>query len=683
MSSAYCFCFHSRTLGALLFAICASSSAAAHPPPIEVVVEGDPIAPKDNASQLTLDHGQLQTLPRRRAADLLEAVPGLVTAQHAGGGKANQYFLRGFDIDHGTDLRLMVDDIPINLPSHGHGQGYADLHFLIPELISSIEIDKGPYSAEHGDFATAGAVNYRIALPPPASQVSVTAGNFGVLRGVGIVPARFGPYELTLAGEGYSQAGPFESPEDLQRGNLYLRLLRPLGESAYVSLTATNMVSSWSASGQLPLREVQAGRISRFGSLDPTEGGQTQRSSLSARFEATENRDSGHDQIAATLYLIRYRWNLFSNFTFFARDPLNGDQIEQTDDRTTLGSDVRLSQSRRLGDVRSTLRLGLQTRSDNLQNGLYATEARRRHDTFESADIAESSLSLFADETLAPWPWLSVNAGLRADLFAVSVEDLAPTAVGQGATGTKSAELLSPKLSLSFHPKRELSTFIQVGRGFHSNDARGATRATDPATLLTPATGYEVGARIHPLPQLDVSIGAFGIDLESEQIYIGDEGTTEPSAASRRLGLEGAASWQTQRWLTFDANLTLTRARTLGAGRDNAIPLAPTRTGGLGVSASDARYGLAALRVRHLGARPATEDRRLVADGYTLLSARLARRMGSFELAADFDNLFGSVWREVQFATESQLQSEDAPVREIHFVPGWPFSAQFTLTVFL
>jgi outer membrane receptor protein involved in Fe transport len=606
----------------------------------------------------------------------------LVAAQHAGGGKASQYFLRGFDIDHGTDLRLMVDDIPINMPSHGHGQGYADLHFLIPELIGRIDVDKGPYYAEHGDFATAGAVNYRTALQLPEAQLSVTAGRFGVLRGLAIVPARVEEYELTLAGEGYTQAGPFQAPEDLRRGNLYVRLRRPLGAGAYASMTATNMLGSWNASGQVPLRELTSGRLSRFGSLDPTEGGNTQHSSLSARLEATEKRDTGYDQVAVTLYLLRYRWNLFSNFTFFARDAVNGDQIEQADERTTLGSDLKLTLNRRLGSMRSTLRFGIQTRSDNIRNGLYATTARDRRDTFASADVAESSLALFADETLAPWRWLSVNAGVRADLFAVGVEDLSAPPAVQTSTGTQTAQLVSPKLTLSFYPVKELSTFIQLGRGFHSNDARGATRLTDKATLLTPATGYEVGARIRPLPNLHCSVTAFGLDLESEQVYVGDAGTTEPSAASRRLGVESHASWTTFAWLTLDANITLTRARFRRVGAEDVVPLAPTRTAGGGVTASKEGFGLATLRLRQLAPRPATEDRRLVADGYTLLSARLARRFQRFELAADFDNLLGSTWREVQFATESQLKDETEPVDEVHLVPGWPLSAQVTVSAF-
>ncbi len=647
---------------------------------VEVVVVGrsTPVA----ASDLEVTAAQLRLRPRRRPGDIVEAAPGLISVQHAGGGKANQYFLRGFDIDHGTDLLLIVDRVPVNMPSHGHGQGYADLHFLIPETLAKISVHKGPYLAAFGDFATAGALEMHVAEQLPEGQAAFSVGRFGVLRGLGIVSERVGERAGVLAaGEVYAQDGPFEHAEGLERLNLLGRVNYELSPSTVASVTWMSYAGSWNASGQIPLREVEAGRLSRFGSVDPTEGGATQRHSASVA--VTSHFDDL--TVDAVLYTVRYDWRLYSNFTFYLDDPSNGDQIEQTDARTVLGADVRtsLAHSNAWVNLRSTI--GVQSRSDEIENALYHDVERERLGTSASAEIAQTSAGLYVDEQARFFPWLALRAGLRVDRMQADVEDRLDdlTSVGNRDGGTADAMLLSPKGSMILSPLSWLDMFVNFGRGFHSNDARGATRQTDATDLLVPATGYEVGAKAELLRALTLTLAAYRLELDSEQVYVGDAGTTEASERSTRFGIEATGLWHLGRVLTADAALTLNRAEyRANEGNAGSIALAPTRTfsGGLAARAPFGSFG--ALRVRHVGERPATESGSVVAEGWTIVSASLGHRQGPFELRLDVENLFDTPWREVQFATESRLRTEAAPVEEIHFAPGWPLTARGTLTAY-
>ncbi len=663
----------------------APTPLGSHPPeaidePVEVVVVGRSTPPAASDSEVTA--AQLRLRPRRRPGDLVEAAPGLISVQHAGGGKANQYFLRGFDIDHGTDLLLTVDRVPVNMPSHGHGQGYADLNFVIPETLAKISVHKGPYLAAFGDFATAGALEMHLAEQLPEGQVAFSAGRFGVLRGLGIVSERVGERAgVVAAGEVYAQDGPFEHVEGLERLNLLGRVNYELSPSTVASVTWMSYAGSWNASGQIPWREVEAVRLSRFGSVDPTEGGATQRHSASvavaSRFDDVT--------VDAVLYTIRYDWRLYSNFTFYLDDPINGDQIEQTDARTVLGADIRtsLAHSNAWVDLRSTI--GIQSRSDRIANALYHDVERERLSTTASAEIAQTSAGFYVDEQARFFPWLALRAGLRVDRMQADVEDRLddPTSVGNRDGGTADAMLLSPKGSVILSPLSWLDMFVNFGRGFHSNDARGATRQSDAADLLVPATGYEVGAKVEPLRALTLTLAAYRLDLDSEQVYVGDAGTTEASERSTRFGIEATGLWRLGRLLTADAALTLNRAEyRANEGNAGAIALAPKRTfsGGLAATAPFGTFG--ALRVRHVGERPATESGSITAEGWTIFSASLGHRQGPFELRLDVENLFDTPWREVQFATESRLRTEATPVKEIHFAPGWPLTARGTLTAY-
>ena len=649
--------------------------------PIEVTVTGERPLPSA-ASAVTVTGGELKLRPRLRPADILEVAPGLVTVQHAGGGKANQYFLRGFDLDHGTDLALFVDGVPVNMVSHGHGQGYADMHFLIPELVSSLHVYKGPYEAQFGDLATAGAVNMELADAFHESQVSFTAGQYGIFRGLGIVSREVGDdTRFLIAGEAYAQDGPFENKEDLQRFNVTLRATHDLTPLSSLTFTWMSYSGRWNASGQLPLREVEAGRLDRFGTLDPFEGGETQRHGGSVRYRA-QHEDA---DVNILVYGVRYNWSLFSNFTFFLNDPDNGDMIEQTDDRTLAGLDARTRFHHHLGPIRFETTVGAQARLDAIDNALYHDRQRERLSTSVDAHINQTAIGLFLDESVRLTKWLTVRGGVRLDRADASVEDRLddPSALGNRDGGSKGATLASPKGSVILSPLKWLNFFVNVGRGFHSNDARGAVRSVDPATLLVPATGYEVGVRAAPWKPLTLTAVAYRLDLDSEQIYVGDAGTTEPSDPSTRMGIELAGRLYFGHWLFADAAATFNRAvHRPNSGNAGAVALAPTRTitAGVGFRAPFGTFG--SIRMRHIGPRPATQDERITAEGWTVFDARLGHRHGPVELALDVQNLFNSEWREVQFATESRLQNEAAPVEEIHFAPGWPFTFRATLTAY-
>ncbi len=517
----------------------------------------------------------------------------------------------------------------------------------------------------------------------PEGQVAFSAGEFGILRGLGIVSERIADRaNFMLAGEVYASDGPFENPENLGRVNLLGRFAYDLSPVTTMTATWMSYAGDWNASGQIPLREVEAGRLDRFGSIDPSEGGATQRHSGQLAFK-TQFDDLS---LEAVVYGISYDWRLYSNFTFFLDDPVNGDQIEQTDQRTVVGTDMRAHLRHDVSWADFSTTFGVQARHDSIDNGLYHDVTRERLSTTVDAHIEQSLLSVFVDEKVRFFPWLAVQAGLRADRMQVDVEDHLddPSTTGNSNGGSAAQLLFSPKASLILEPLDWLDMYVNFGRGFHSNDARGATRAVGAADLLVAATGYEVGARTEFLDALEFTLAAYRLDLDSEQVYVGDAGTTEPSDASTRYGIEATGVWHWGRFLTADAALTLNRAEYRpNEGNGGAVALAPTRTFSGGISAQAPFGTFGSVRVRHVGARAAVEDASILAESFTVVSASLGQRVGRFELRLDVENLFNAAWREVQFATESQLQGEPQPVEEIHFAPGWPFTARGTVTVYL
>jgi outer membrane receptor protein involved in Fe transport len=649
------------------------------------------------ASSSTVRDQDFLLRPHPRPADILQVVPGFYTVQHAGGGKANQYFLRGFDADHGTDVALLVDGVPVNMVSHGHGQGYADLNWIIPELIERVEVRKGTYFAQDGDFATAGAVNLVTRRNFESSQVTLGGGSFNTLRGMFIAAPEVEGWSPVVAGQVYGTNGPFLNPEKLERYSLFTKVTRQLSERSTLSLALTSYGSGWNASGQIPLREVLAGRLDRFATVNPTEGGNSQRHSAYATWR-TLTQDDGEVNVLA--YAVQYRLNLYSDFTFFSRDPVNGDMIEQNDRRTMLGFNASYRFRREWGGIAFDTTLGTQLRTDNIDNGLSYAVARERLDTVVDANIREGSLGLYAQEDITFTPWLRAVLGLRADAFGFDVddhlEDLA--APGTKTSGVEQASRLSPKASLVLSPLPDTDLYVNYGHGFHSNDARGVVRLPEPVTPLTRARGYEVGARTRLFDRLDLAGSVFRLDLDSELVWVGDEGTTEARGATRRQGLEAEARLKVLPWLFADADATLSRATYVqNAGNGDAVALAPTLILAGGVSARHPSGVYGRLGVLHLGDRPATEDRFLTAEGFTRVDATLGYRSSWYEVNVGVQNLLNTQWREAQFANVSRLPSESScpegtrPAGEpgafegcedLHFTPGAPFNLQASASFF-
>jgi len=676
----------------------ASASVSVAPVPIPPPTPGFTVQGDKGVTAASADEIRARDLslrPRIRPSDILEVVPGLIAVQHAGGGKANEYFLRGFDADHGTDVAFFVDGVPVNMPSHGHGQGFADFHFLIPELVASVSAVKGPYYARFGDFATAGAIDLRLYDHLHESSATFAMGQYGIYRGLFMFAPELGDdWSTIVAGEAYTDQGPFTHKEQLSRFNGFGRVTRHMGPGA-LSLTFMTYTGAWKASGQVPLRALGTPELpTEFDSIDPTEGGSTQRHQLSVAY--TYRKDD--DEARALLYAIRYRFSLFSNFTLFENDPIRGDQIAQDDERTVLGGHWYFKRKKALGPIVTTTTLGLQARNDSIENGLHHSFERTILGPVVEAGVSETAVGLYGEEDLRIARWLRVVFGLRVDRFDVAVKDHLESQEPPGASssGVSGATLASPKMSAVITALDDWHVYLNFGRGFHSNDARGSTKRLDPSnphvSLLTKGTGYELGTRVRLFGALDLAAAIFRLDLDSETVWSGDEGTTIVAGPTRRTGVEFEARMRLWKWLFLDADATFARAvfRENG-GAENALALAPTRTIAAGVSVKHPNGAFGSLRVRSLGARPANDGAdRLVkpldAEGFTLFDAMAGYRWDHVEVAVDVRNLFGTKWREVQFANTSRLRSEvaagTAGQQDIHFTPGWPFTAMGRVTVY-
>lgn len=681
--------FHVRT-GALCVCVCLfTTTAAAHedeardlpdagtPSHFETTITAR--RPFTAASAGNVRNEDFALRPMRDPSDLLEVTPGLISLQHAGGGKATQYFLRGFDADHGTDVRLTVDQVPVNMVSHAHGQGYADLHFVIPELIEKLEVDKGSYSADLGDFATAGAVNLVTRRHFDKSSATLQAGSFNTYRGLVIAaPEIDEKVQAYIAGEAATGNGPFILRERLQRLNLVARASYFATPRTELSLQLQSYAASWRASGQLPLRAVESGQLPRFGFVDPSDGGDSHRHSVLAMLHHHGERN---DSIELRGYALQYRLAMLSNFTIFANDAVNGDQIEQNDDRTVTGFDARYRRPWEAAGRSIVSSFGAQLRNDRIDTALWNTTLRRRLRNVVNAEIAQTSLGLWTEHDTQWFAWLRTVVGARMDSYDFHVEDRNETfdPTLPSTSGSKTALLVSPKASVVLSPLQRADVFVNFGRGFHSNDARGIVSGSSPSTPLTPATTYEVGVRSRPLNGLDVAVSAWGIDLDSETVWVGDEGTTEARGASRRRGLEFEARYRINRWLRADADVTYTRARFVSG---EAIPLAPVWTGSGGLSAVHPSGFFGSLRSMGFSDRPANEDRSLTATGTLLLDAEAGYENDRFRVALSMKNMLNTQWREAQFANESRLSTESAPVEDLHFTPGYPRAVALTTSVF-
>ena len=634
-----------------------------------------------DATHSSISALDMKLRPVNTAQDLLRLAPGLFISQHQGGGKAEQMFLRGFDVDHGTDVAVSVDGMPVNMVSHAHGQGYADLHFLIPELVERMDFGKGPYAIEKGDFATAGWVDFRTRNYLDNSIVKVEGGMYGYFRtmaainllGTKAAARNEGAY---IAGEYAYNRSYFDRPQDFNRLNLTGKYTRQLGRDRLLSITATGFSSTWDASGQVPERAVASGLISRFGEID-AEGGKTSRYHVNAQYTQSL---SSHSSIHSNLYLGYYAFDLYSNFTFFLHDSLNGDQIRQKESRIFGGYNGEYATSYTLGGIRMKTKAGLGFRHDETDGSELSHTAGRRVllNRIAYGDIHETNLYAYVSQTAYLTPSLVLTAGTRFDYFIHSYTDrlqLPEYAAGE----TKKPHAFSPKAGIYYNFGKTGRVYFNYGVGFHTNDTRVVVQKP-PTEILPLARSADLGATIKPFPRLLLAAAVFRLDLDQEFVYVGDEAVVEPSGRTRRLGVDFSARYDVFPWLYADVDLNYTHARAIDeAPGADFIPLAPrfTSIGGLTYRNGKKPFS-ASVRYRHLGDRPANEDGSVMAPGYTVFDAALNWTKPRYELGLQAQNLFNTKWNEAQFDTETRLRNEAAPVSEICFTPGTPFFLKLT-----
>ncbi|MDK2657501.1 TonB-dependent receptor [Cupriavidus consociatus] len=624
--------------------------------------------PVTAANQGYVTRAQLENRPLLRPGELLETVPGLIVTQQSGDGKANQYFLRGFNLDHGTDLSTTVAGMPVNMRTHAHGQGYTDLNFVIPELVSGIAYKKGTYFAEEGDFSAAGAVRMDYVSSLPSGIAQVELGQHDYRRAVLAKSNQVGPGTLLYGFEWLGENGPWVLPEGVHKLNGVLRYTLPLGGGERLGVTAMAYRNDWHSTDQVPQRAINEGLIPRFGNIDPTDGGYASRYSVSADWL----RPLGNGVMQANAYVIKSRLQLFSNFTYALNNPERGDQFEQFENRVTAGANVSRIWFGKLGERDSETEIGTQVRFDRLDPITLAnSEARQIYQTVRTDTANETSAALYLRNTTTWLPWLRTVAGLRADHFWYGVSGDNPANSGNG-----SDRVISPKLSIVMSPADRTEIFLNWGRGYHSNDVRGASTTVEPSTgapaqkvsVLVPATGYEIGVRtLRFAPGLQLSASLWQLDIGSELVFSGDSGTTEPSRPSRRTGIELAGYFAPQggplAGLILDADAGFSRARY----RDHedvgdSIPESIQTTASAGVSLNRGRWSVGA-RARYFGPRPLVEDNSVRSSSSFLVNLKVGYRvLKDVRIFAEVLNVFDKRVNDIDYYYASLLKGETSPV---------------------
>lgn len=626
------------------------------------------------ASEGLVGYDDFDMPPLLRVGELVESVPGMVATQHSGTGKANQYFLRGFNLDHGTDFSVIVDGVPVNFRSHGHGQGYLDLNFLIPELVATNRYRKGPYHADTGDFSSAGSASFSLYERLPENVAQLTVGKDSYTRFVAAGTLGSDERSLTLAVDTTGYDGPWQLEEDLSQHKFHASGAFPMaGGRAKVSLNAYD--ASWDATDQVPERVVEQGLIDRLGFIDGDLGGETTRVALDGHV--------GWSGIETGGYWVHYDFALFSNFTYFLNDPVNGDEFEQRDSRDIYGAWVR--GDRAIGDDGLVLRWGANVQRDEIDEvGLYNTVARSRINTMRQDEVQQTSLAAWAQVEASLTETLRAYGGLRADRFSWDV-----VASRTPNSGDGNDALVSPKAGLAWTFAPGFEAYVSYGRGFHSNDVRGATISIDPATgspvdpvdVLIASTGSEIGVRYELGRTFNATLAVFDLELDSELVYVGDGGTTEPNDGTNRNGIEVTAFWQPNDTVSLNAAWTVTDAEFfVDQGGGVEIPGAVRDTLSLGANATLPRGLTASVRLRYLGEAPLVEDDSVRSDDSLLVNAGAAWRRGDIEFRLDVFNLLDAEDNDIAYFYESRLAAEPAPIEDIHFHPLEPRSWRASVT---
>ncbi|WP_441240429.1 TonB-dependent receptor [Tardiphaga sp. 768_D3_N2_1] len=636
-------------------------------------------APLAAASEKTIGGAEVNARPLSRPAEALEVTPGLIVTQHSGDGKANQYFLRGVNLDHGTDLAISIDGMPVNMRTHGHGQGYADTNFLIPELISSVHVRKGPYFADEGDFSSVGAIHVSLIDSVTRTMASITSGSFGYNRAFGVTSGKVGEGNLLVAAEANLYNGPWDNPDKLQKLNGVIRYSQGTLDNGF-SLTGMAYGNKWNSTDQVPLRAIASGEIGRYGALDPSDGGNSERFSLSGRYRDTD-RDGA---TKVDFYAIKSKLNLWNNFTFFLSDPVNGDQFHQHDDRVLGGINASHTFKYTVAGFRNETEVGIQSRYDDINVSLGNTIKRQYLSTTRSDGVKEGSVGMFVQNTTFWTDWLRTNIGWRGDYYDTTVNSF----FNPVNSGSATATIGSPKAGLVIGPFAKTELFLNAGEGFHSNDARGVTikespsdgSPVDSSPFLVKTKGAEVGLRTKLIPGLTSSIAFFMLDSASEILFVGDAGDTEASRPSRRVGFEWTNDYKPTSWLSLEADLAMTRARFRGSNADQAaayaeldgypasqignapgnyIPGAPNMIASAGIRLGEATGWFGALRYRYFGPRPLTEDAAFISPATGLLNGQFGYRFeNGWRIQLDAFNMLDSKSDQITYAYGSLLKTD-------------------------
>jgi outer membrane receptor protein involved in Fe transport len=655
----------------------------------EVYVWGQ--QPTSAATEQTRWTKDLELRPSNTPSDVMRLTPGLIIGQHHGGGKADQILFRGFDSDHGTDFAVFIDGIPVNMVSHAHGQGYADLHWLIPETIERVEIYKGPYFPQLGDFATSGAMNIVTKKSDKDSTLTLSGGSYDTQRYVGIFAPPQGtvlsPY---IAGEVYLNDGPFKNPNDYIRYNILTKFGLMETANSNLSFLGTFFKTGWNASGEIPARAVRSGAIGRFDSFDPSEGGRSERQNMSLIYDYADANQAFSAQTWASWYSLQ----LWSNFTLFLNDPVNGDGIEQNDRRFLAGNNINYRRNYHLFDLPMETFVGFHSRFDHIRVGLFTQTNRRRttkagnlSSTLNNNDIEQTNLGWFAQQEIKPTDWLRTQISVRLDNFIFDVKQKGDqTTIVDPISGSGSASIVNPKLNFILTPFKDSNVakgtdlFLNFGGGFHSNDARVFVRDKDKK--IPRFWGGELGAKSRFFDRLDVTLSYWPSYLESELVFVGDQGTFEPGGASRRHGIESEFRYDILPWLSYDLDLSYTWARFINGDH---VVLAPRFLALTGLTARHDSGIQARLQMRHIGRRFGDESGSIMTPTSTIFDLFLKYIWRRYEFFVQFQNLANKKWRAAEHVFESRLPSEPVGIGTLdsHFTPGDPFTAKAGMTIHL
>lgn len=648
---------------------------------IEITARADDLTGiATSSSQGVIGKKDLERRPILRSGELLEVVPGIAVTQHSGTGKANQYFLRGFNLDHGTDFNASFDGVPMNLPTHGHGQGYLDLNPIIPELVQSIEFGKGPFYADIGNFSSAGYAKYNTLSSLPKSLFIASAGEDNFYRNVMANSYQLEQGQFLYGFEAQHYDGPWVEEENAKKVNVLLKYSNEDEQSGY-SLTGTGYYGEWDASDQIPQRAVDEGLISRFGQIDNDLGGRAQRHSINSAWWSADSTSRWR----ANVYAFYSTLDLWSNFTYFLNDPVNGDQFKQEDKRYVIGGNsdyVWLDES--FGQF-SENSIGVQLRHDYIPSvGLFQSQERNTIRTIREDRVNETNLGIyFSNETI--WTdWFRTYAGLRGDAFRFEVD----SKTIEENSGRRDDFAISPKLGLVFGPWYSTEYYLNIGKGFHSNDARGTTIEIDPETNMQIDTvdpvvesrGVDLGARTTFFTNVHSSVTLWYLELDSELVFVGDAGTTEPSGESKRYGVEFSNYYQPLDWLTLDLDMAFTHAEFTDE-EDDEIPNSVGRviTAGASVDFPNGIFG--SIRARHFGDVPLVEDNSVDGGSTTVVNLQAGYAfLDNLAIRVDAFNLFNSSDDDISYFFESRLPGEPAAgVGDVHFHSVEPRTIRLSL----